>query len=78
MPHYYFDTKNGTGLIRDEVGYDLPDHAAARAHGLDCLPDMAGDEIPDGDLHAFTVIVRNGDRQVIYVATLNLVGTWLM
>ena len=76
MPHYFFDTDDGSAPRIDLTGRDLPDDAAARWFGLDTLPDMARDKIPEGDHRTFGVSIRNSDRVVIYSATLALMGGW--
>ena len=58
MPKYYIDTADGETFIRDEVGYDFPDLQAAKTAAVDALPDMAREELPDGDARTFLAIVR--------------------
>ncbi len=55
---------------------DLPDDGAARAAALSALPDMARDEIPDGDRRIFSITVANAKGHLLYRATLTLVGEW--
>jgi hypothetical protein len=76
MPRYFFDTDDGTSLMIDPEGYELPDEAAARWAALDALPDMARDKIPDGDHRTFSVSVRDANQEVICAATLSLMGGW--
>ena len=76
MPRYFFDTDNGSTLIIDDVGCELPDDAAARRAGLDTLPDMARDNAQEHDHRTFSVSVRDAGRHVIYTATLALMGGW--
>ncbi len=76
MPQYFFDTDNGSAPRIDLVGRFLTDDAAARWAGLDTLPDMARDKIADGDHRTFGISVRNDHGEVIYAATLALMGGW--
>lgn len=48
MPHYYFDTDDGTELFRDELGLDLADDQAARDEGTRAMGDMARDYLRSG------------------------------
>ena len=78
MPLYFFDTADGGGLTRDTDGIELPDDEAARRYGISALPDMAHDVLPDGgNLHSFTVVVRDTTRRAIFIADLTLAGRWL-
>ncbi|WP_066611007.1 DUF6894 family protein [Bosea sp. PAMC 26642] len=76
MPHYFFDTDNGSEPVIDLAGRDLPDDAAARWFGLDTLPDMARDKIAEGDHRTFGVVISNAHHVVIYSATIALMGGW--
>ncbi|MFC0408290.1 DUF6894 family protein [Roseomonas elaeocarpi] len=77
MPLYYFDTIAGSGLIRDAIGMDYPDDGTARREAIAALPNIAADELPDGDLRIFSVIVRNDKERAIFIADLTLTGRWL-
>jgi len=35
MPRYYFNLKDGRGLVRDFEGTELPDEGSIRAHAID-------------------------------------------
>ena len=76
MPLYFFDTDNGSDPRVDHVGRVLPDDEAARWAGLDTLPDVARDRIADSDHRTFGISIRNADDEVIYAATLALMGGW--
>ena len=76
MPLFHIDTHDG-GSVLDPEGQDLPSAAAARLAGLSALPDMARDQMPDGDRRDFIVDVRNDEGRLIYTATLSLVGRWV-
>ncbi|MFC0407889.1 DUF6894 family protein [Roseomonas elaeocarpi] len=77
MPLYYFDTIAASGLIRDTIGVNYPDDGTARREAIAALPNIAADELPDGDHRIFSVIVRDADQRTIYIADLTLTGRWL-
>lgn len=76
MPHYYFDTDDGSYAVADESGLDFPDQEAARRAAVSALPDMARDRIPNGDNRTFSVRVRDEHGNTIYSASLAMTGRW--
>lgn len=76
MPHYFFDVTNGGAATPDDVGVDLADDDEARDEAVSLLPDIARDELPDGDEHEFVVSVRDERGEVVYEASLSLHGRW--
>ncbi|WP_436096846.1 DUF6894 family protein [Bosea sp. LjRoot237] len=76
MPRYFVDSTDGQSAYVDRDGFDASDNQAARKAALAGLPDMARDSIPDGDNQRYAVRVRNSWGDVIYSATLTLVGSW--
>ncbi len=77
MPKFYLDLYDGTNVTRDPYGLDLVDRMEARREAISVLPDMAREVLPDGDRRDFTVDVRTAVGEIIYTATLSLVGRWL-
>ena len=71
MPKFFFDVLDG-GLTTDEVGTDLPDFSAARDQAVAVLPNIARDELPDGDERVFQVTIRDGGGKPMFKATLSL------
>ena len=59
MPRFYIDTTDGDLLVRDDVGHDYSDLHAAKQAAVAALPDIAREELPDGDDRIFTAIVRD-------------------
>lgn len=41
MPRYFIDLHDGSNLVRDRVGYDLPDLSAARAQAVRIMTRIA-------------------------------------
>jgi len=76
MPRYFIDTSDGNLSIIDDVGQEIASDEAARTAALDALPDMARDEIPDGDERTFSVSLRNMRGDIVYSAQLVLKGRW--
>lgn len=77
MPRYYFDVRDGRGFHRDEIGDDFPNFEEARAQCQSLLPDIARDELPDGELHTVTCDIRDETDRVIYRGELTYQGTRL-
>lgn len=65
MTIYYFDTYDGTELVPDEVGRDLPDLEAAKREAVRGLADLAKDTIPDAVDRKLSICVRDEDSHEI-------------
>lgn len=76
MPRYFFDIEDGYLVTLDHKGQQLPNDDAARSIALNTLPNMAGENVTQSDHRTLGVSVRNAERQVIYAATLVLIGGW--
>lgn len=76
MPRYFIDTPDGQRPLIDNSGQEFPGAEAARRAALDALPDMARDELPNGDRRTFAVSVRDASCRAIYSAKLMLEGHW--
>ena len=76
VPRYYFDITDAGHLARDEHGSECADDRDARDQAISLLPDIARDELPDGDQHKFVATVRNESGQIVYEASLALNGRW--
>jgi hypothetical protein len=74
---YYFDVDDGEDFTRDRDGVDLPDADEVRRMAVSLLPNLARDELPDGDKHVFSVKVRTEEGYCVYHATLSLIAEWL-
>lgn len=77
MPRYYFDTFDGTELCRDDDGIEFGNESDMRYAALDALPEIAGEELPDGDHRVMWVKVRDGAGADVFRATLSLKAEWL-
>jgi hypothetical protein len=72
VPRYFFDTYDGELFVPDDQGQELEDLEAAKAVAQEELPQMAWDELPDGDQRTFIVSVRDEAGQVVMRAALSL------
>jgi len=76
MPRYFFDAFNGDRLIRDEIGIELADLDQVRFEAIEALPDLARDELQDGDDRAFAIEARDADNRVLFTARLDFKAEW--
>lgn len=76
MPRYYFDIDDGERHSADGIGTDLPDREAVRREATGILPDVAREELPDGNERVFSCSVRDESGAVIFVARLTLKAEW--
>ena len=76
MPRFFFDIINAEDFTPDNFGIELDDDEEARQQAISLLPEIAREELPNGDFHAFTVKARNEDGTVVYEASLTLTGKW--
>ena len=77
MPLYYFDVADNGALVTDDFGVELDDLYEAREQAIALLPDMARNEMPDGDRHEFSAVVRCSGGRVRYEAKLVFEGRWI-
>lgn len=75
MPQYFFDIHDSGGFHRDEIGAECDDVDGARAQAQALLPDIAREELPDGDAHVVTCEVRDEAGRVVYRGEITYRGT---
>jgi hypothetical protein len=75
MTRYYFDVRDSKGFHRDDVGDEFDSFEEAREQAQILLPDIAREELPDGDLYTITCNVRDDTDSTIYYVELTLRGT---
>ena len=78
MPRYFIDTSDQNIFCRDNDGGEYDSLDAAKAMAIRTLPDMAHDELPDGDARTFLAIVRDADGRPVLQAGLSLHVTSLI
>jgi hypothetical protein len=71
MPRYFFDLRDGRGLVDDEEGSELTELAEAKREALGTLLGMASDALPDGRLGELSLTVRD-DTGTRFTARLTL------
>ena len=76
MPRYFFDIDDGARSSRDTEGTELSGREAARREATGILPDIAREELPDGNHRIFACRVRDDKDREIFVATLTLAAEW--
>ncbi|MEQ1950988.1 DUF6894 family protein [Mesorhizobium yinganensis] len=77
MPRYYFDVFDGEFVVRDETGLNVDREEEVAQHAVAALPDMAHDELPDGNERDFWVKVRDEEGTYIFAADLKFKASWL-
>ena len=78
MPRYFIDTSDQSTFCRDGEGRDYDSLEEAKAMAVKTLPDMARDELPDGDARTFLAIVRDANGRAVLQAGLSLHVTSLI
>lgn len=74
MPRYFFDISDRAGFHRDEFGDEFDTIEKAREQAQMLLPDIAQEELPDGELHRVACEVRDETGAVIYRGELTYRG----
>ena len=75
MVRYYFDIRDGDEFHRDDVGAEFAYFEDARDQAQALLPDIAREELPDGELHQITCDVRDETGATVYRGELTYQGT---
>ena len=70
MALYFFDVFDGKATAIDEIGIDCEDLSQVRYRAVDALPEIARDELPDGDERLFEVKVRNASGEQVFRCSL--------
>lgn len=77
MPRFFFDIDDGKTRTADTYGLELYDLASVREKAISILPDIAREQLPDGDRRVFVCQVRDESGKVLFLATLSLVAEWI-
>jgi hypothetical protein len=64
MPRFFFDFRDATGVISDQVGQDFPTVAQARKMALVTAGEMARDLTASGGDAQLSIEVRDGNGPV--------------
>ena len=76
MPLYFFDIIDDGAVNRDEFGVELKGHDEARDQAIGLLPDLAREELPNGEHHVFACSVRDERDRIVYEGKLTFRGVW--
>ena len=76
MAKYYFDVQDH-GSNKDDIGTECASLEEARRAALRYLPDIAREEMPDGDRRTFSLVLSDGSRRPVYAITLSVIGVRL-
>lgn len=77
MPRYFFDIEDNGHVNLDAEGLEISSEKHVRDEAIRLLPELAGDELPDGPEHFFWVKVRDESGAYIFQASLELRCVWL-
>ena len=75
MPRFFFDVRDAAGFYRDEIGDEFVSFDEARDQAQVILPDIAREQLPDGELHVITCDVRDALGRMVYRGKLTFEGT---
>ena len=78
MATYFFDITDGKGFHRDDFGGEFASFEEARDQAQSLLPDIAREELPDGELHQIACEVRDDTGRIVYRGKLTYEGTRIM
>ena len=73
MQRFYFDIRDGEYVQKDNEGTILNGLEEARAQSLKTLPDIARDDMPDGDRREFVIEVKDENGRPVLTARLSTV-----
>ena len=71
MPLYYFDFRDGTGLLRSDEGFEHPDIESAEREAMEVAAGIGRDRFPQGD-QSITVEVKDGRGKRVTAVTVTL------
>lgn len=74
MPHYFVDFQDGDKLQHDDDGMHVENFDQARDGAIRMLPQVAKEELPDGEHRRFAATIRDESGTILYRATLTFHG----
>jgi hypothetical protein len=72
MPRFYFDVREGTRFVPDEIGLKFDNLDAAERAAAETAAEIGRELLPKGTTREITVEVRNEHRQRMLTATASL------
>jgi hypothetical protein len=76
MPVFFFDIHDGTYQSLDEDGQEMASPEVARVEAIRTLQELAMHVIPKAGGAEYTADVRDGQRRIIFAATLSITERW--
>ncbi|MCF6368565.1 DUF6894 family protein [Rhizobium halophilum] len=77
MPRYFFDLVNGDGVIRDEMGSELPQSRDSLLREVSrILTDLAREELTDREHGGISVTVRDDCGRSVLSGSLDFRTNW--
>ena len=77
MPRFFIDFQDGDTLHSDDEGSSLLAFEQARDEAVGLLPQIARDQLPDGEYREFVATVRDKNGVALYRASLTFRGEHL-
>jgi hypothetical protein len=77
MTRYYFDLINGDGLVRDDVGVELPSSDRVSREVSRILTGIADEEMPARESGTVSIEVRDDEGCPVFVGRLLFESKWL-
>ncbi len=68
---YFFDSRDGPTLTRDDVGVELAGVEAARSMATRSLVDLVRDKLPEAGRRELAIEVRDTDNNDLFKASLS-------
>jgi hypothetical protein len=72
MSRYYFDIREGTRFVPDEVGLEFDSLDAAERAAAETAAEIGRELLPKSDAREITVEVRNEHRQRVLTITVSM------
>ena len=77
MPRYFFDIEDGHHHSIDDTGVICTNDEEVRAAAIAALPEIAKEEMADGNDRTIWVNVRDEQGKSVFTASLELKSGWL-
>ncbi len=72
MPRFYFDVREGTRFVPDEVGLEFGSLDAAEREAAEAAAEIGRDRLPKADDRRITVEMRNEHGQRVLTVTVSM------
>ena len=72
MPRFYFDVREGTRFVPDEVGLEFDSLDVAEREAARAAAEIGRDRLPKSDARDITVELKNEHRQRVLTVTVTM------